>query len=563
MAHDDDAPRPRIGRSGPPLGHVMDELGTSSRLVTMEAIDADPQRWFYIMQQADAGQTAPMIDIFEDARDRDPRLDGVAAKRTQSIQGRPILFKPPDGYEDDPVAALNAERVSRILLSQSREFRQRLLNLQAAALNGFGVSEMDWRTNEDGWFVPHLLFRHPNRFGFDRKNLEIGFYEGQWRSTMSLCPLSEYPDSFVVHMPGGGRGSYPWRNGAMRSAVVPSFIKRNGLSFWLRSSERFGIPQVYAQIEGVDDDGETSNGVVQTTLEMLGNIASHFAAVVHRNVELKLVPGSDSASADMHSALIEAMNTEIAIRILGQNLTTEVQGGSFAAAETHRFVADDVLIGDAEDLSETITQQIVEPIIRYNWPGTPVPRCEIVTVRKQPLSSEDVDKGLASPDLYLSSKGYPAQPDGQGKDLRQSVTVQVPGGFDPIAAIPGADDVDVAAPIDPNAAVKDPQSALNGAQIDALKSIVSDVALGQIPRDTGIELIVAAFPLSREQAEKIMGSVGQTFEPATEAPPGGAGDPGPFGRTARKRTGRTSQTSAPSAHPLKSVLSSPLDDPTT
>ena len=55
------------------------------------------------------------------------------------------------------------------------------------------------------------------------------------------------------------------------------------------------------------------------------------------------------------------------------------------------------------------------------------------------------------------------------------------------------------------------QAALNGAQVSSLVGIVQGVAAGMLPRDSGIALILAAFPLSPQQAESIMGSVGQGF----------------------------------------------------
>lgn len=78
-----------------------------------------------------------------------------------------------------------------------------------------------------------------------------------------------------------------------------------------------------------------------------------------------------------------------------------------------------------------------------------------------------------------------------------------------------------AAPVvaDPNAEAKDPTTALNGAQVTALKDIVIAVAEGQLPRQTGVEMIVASFPIAPDTAEKIMGEVGKTFEPKKPDPP--------------------------------------------
>lgn len=57
-------------------------------------------------------------------------------------------------------------------------------------------------------------------------------------------------------------------------------------------------------------------------------------------------------------------------------------------------------------------------------------------------------------------------------------------------------------------------TALNGAQVASLLDIVERVATGAIPRETGINLITAAFPLSEDQAERLMGAVGRGFRPA-------------------------------------------------
>lgn len=65
------------------------------------------------------------------------------------------------------------------------------------------------------------------------------------------------------------------------------------------------------------------------------------------------------------------------------------------------------------------------------------------------------------------------------------------------------------APVVPEA--KDPTTALNGAQVSSLLGIVQQVAARSIPRETGIALIVAAFPIDDAAAEKLMGPVGSTF----------------------------------------------------
>lgn len=72
-------------------------------------------------------------------------------------------------------------------------------------------------------------------------------------------------------------------------------------------------------------------------------------------------------------------------------------------------------------------------------------------------------------------------------------------------------------------------TALNGAQIDAAKAIVEDVAKGLLPRATGVAMLVEFFDLDLDRAERIMGEVGRGFEPATPPPPEAGGAPGAEG----------------------------------
>lgn len=61
-------------------------------------------------------------------------------------------------------------------------------------------------------------------------------------------------------------------------------------------------------------------------------------------------------------------------------------------------------------------------------------------------------------------------------------------------------------------------SALNGAQVQALADLVQSVALGQLPRESAVAIVESAFLLSKEEAERILGSAGNGFKPDTSVP---------------------------------------------
>lgn len=63
------------------------------------------------------------------------------------------------------------------------------------------------------------------------------------------------------------------------------------------------------------------------------------------------------------------------------------------------------------------------------------------------------------------------------------------------------------------------QTALNGAQVQAAQGIVQAVAEGRLPRDAALGMLETFFQITREAAEKVMGTVGTSFKPDPVAPP--------------------------------------------
>ncbi len=63
----------------------------------------------------------------------------------------------------------------------------------------------------------------------------------------------------------------------------------------------------------------------------------------------------------------------------------------------------------------------------------------------------------------------------------------------------------------PDPLAVDPKAALDGAQVKSLQEIITSVAMRQLPRSSGVAMLVAAFPIDETMADKIMGEVGVTF----------------------------------------------------
>jgi hypothetical protein len=92
-------------------------------------------------------------------------------------------------------------------------------------------------------------------------------------------------------------------------------------------------------------------------------------------------------------------------------------------------------------------------------------------------------------------------------------------------AMPETETPDTAAPEESVAAAATsagvPASAvaLNGAQVQAAQGIIMSVAKGELPRESGVQMLIQFFNMAPDAADALMGEVGRSFTiSATEAP---------------------------------------------
>jgi phage gp29-like protein len=88
-----------------------------------------------------------------------------------------------------------------------------------------------------------------------------------------------------------------------------------------------------------------------------------------KGFDVSMMETDSAANWQSFKERMSELNTEIAITLLGQNLTTEISGssGSRAAVGGHDKVRIDYLKGDVQSLSAALKRQVVAPFVRYNF----------------------------------------------------------------------------------------------------------------------------------------------------------------------------------------------------
>ncbi len=288
----------------------------------------------------------------------DSRVSATMNSRCGGIFGRPMKFRTPKGYEDDKDArrALSVWRHHWDDIfpeSVASEF------LRWVVMQGFGPAQQLW--NVDGKYaIPQPVVWHPR----------YTYYHWLFRCYVAITqdgqvPITPGDGHWILHAPHGAERG--WMRGAVWS-IAPWWLARNyALRDWARYSERHGMPIIKAKTPAAADPASIAafRGAV-ATLGQESVVQVPQGVEPQYSYDLELMEATDQGWMGFHQ-LIEQCNTEITLSIMGQNLTTEVKEGSFAAARVHADVRQSLLQSDARALERTIRQQIARPFALMNW----------------------------------------------------------------------------------------------------------------------------------------------------------------------------------------------------
>ncbi|HDH01063.1 MAG TPA: DUF935 family protein [Nitrospirae bacterium] len=212
----------------------------------------------------------------------------------------------------------------------------------------------------------------------------------------------------------------------------PVTFKKGGFKFWVLFTEKYGMPFAVGKVPR-----GTSQPEIDNLADMLANMVQDAIAVIPDDSSVEILEaGGKGASAQIYEKLIGACKVEVSIAILGQNLTTEVKGGSYAAAESHMSVRKDIIDSDKK-LTMRVMNQLIQWIWELNFASGERP---VFTMYEE----EDVDDALAKRDKTLSetgvrfSKGYFEREYGFQKDDIEEVVSPGQSGKPAEFAEPGA-----------------------------------------------------------------------------------------------------------------------------
>lgn len=344
-------------------------MAARKRAVKDDAVYAQPStrvatRWTPALIRsaelsADGGYLRSAADCFDWIL-TDERCRGVFETRVGSLLGAPIEF------EAGAKRARVAKRVLRALEAQEDWWEMlpeaSMLRLLVWGL-GLGVSlgELFPWDDKHSRLVPTLRWWHPRWLRYDhlasKWMLTVGSVRTAGTTEIEITPGDR---RWLLFCPFGVEE--PWRFGLWRGVSRPRLLKSLAIDDWGRHSEIASR----LVVEGQSPEVEISSQVRKELARDIESAGSGQVIALPGGVTAKLIELTAN-TRDIYEAQISCANLAYSVGVLGQNMTTEIRGGSFAASQTSSEVEARRIRYDAEVTSTIIHDQVLVPWAEVNF----------------------------------------------------------------------------------------------------------------------------------------------------------------------------------------------------
>lgn len=327
---------------------------------------------------------------------RDDFISGCVAHRQDTILGMPFQLAP--AVPGNPVAERLAELAAEWWPRALPEATIKRLLFWDFWL-GFAPAQPRWSTRTP-WTPAEVEPWDPSWFYWDSSAQTYQVTAG------TVAPVRGGSGQWAVHCSDGyARG---WMGGAVRSLAFPYWIRLVAqFRDWPTWSETYSQPIKLLKAP-VGDKALGEDPLLQEMLKQLRDLARKGVILLPQNIN-----GLEGHDYDVDffmdprtawegfDRLIKSVERGIALRTLGQNLTTNVTGGSLAATEAHVGVERAIMQGATRNLGTTLRNDVLRPWVRFNYGHAlehlaPIPRWDATTAADRKARMEAVKAFVAA-----------------------------------------------------------------------------------------------------------------------------------------------------------------------
>lgn len=311
-----------------------------------------PVKLAEILREADAGDVLRQAELFEEMEEKDPHLFSQLQTRKNAVTGLDFEIIP---FSDDPrdkeIAAFIKEQVDSV-----EGFEDVENDLLDAIGKGFAVSEILWGYDEGRVVAAQIKSRHQKRFFWD--SLDDSFrVRTQETPEGILLPANK----FIVHR-YKARSGHTSRAGILRVVAWMYLFKNYDLKDWVSFAEIYGLPLRLGKYAPGASEAD-KNALMQALIQ----IGADAAGIIPDGTTIDFITTKKTSSTDLYERLARYCDEQMSKAVLGQTLTSDSGGGSYAQSKTHNDVRHDLTVADCKALASTLRRDLIRPLCLFNF----------------------------------------------------------------------------------------------------------------------------------------------------------------------------------------------------
>lgn len=148
----------------------------------------------------------------------------------------------------------------------------------------------------------------------------------------------------------------------MRVVAWMYLFKNYDIKDWVSFCEVFGMPLRLGKY-----DAAASEDDKKQLMEAIISLGTDAAGIVPSSTMIEFIESQKTTSVEIYERLARYCDEQISKAILGQTLTSDSGGGSYAQSKTHNEVRHDLTVADAKALAVTIRRDIIRPLVEFNF----------------------------------------------------------------------------------------------------------------------------------------------------------------------------------------------------
>ena len=307
-----------------------------------------PGRLARIFRQADEGDVRAQMELFEEMEEKDTHLFSQMQTRKLAVTGLDWEVQPfSKDDRDKEIADFVDEQLKSI-----ENFDNVLIDMLDAIGKGISIMELSWAVEDGHNVIDDIEYVHPKKLIWDGTTDEMKVCTKDFPSGIELPE-----NKFVVHRYKAKSG-HPSRAGVMRVVSWMYLFKNYDIKDWVSFCEVFGMPLRLGKY-----DASASEDDKKQLMEAIISLGTDAAGIVPSSTMIEFIESNKTTSVEIYEKLARYCDEQMSKAILGQTLTSDSGGGSYAQSKTHNDVRHDLTVADAKALAVTIRRDIIRPLV--------------------------------------------------------------------------------------------------------------------------------------------------------------------------------------------------------